>query len=312
MEIRKRMIPDDKRVKEVEEMKEREYIYFNVEFNNFRDVSGSHENRVLDREEMEECECVLCLPESYRETGPKTPLVIFAHGSGGRVSAELNKVGGVAVVSECLDAGYAALDVNGSATDGRTLGCPEHIFALYRAYRYAVTHYNLCDRVLVAGSSMGGTVALNFANTFPSITLALGLFYPRLNIDGVEVDGHYCIGTWDKTEAKQDGFTARERITKYFRFPTEEWCDENTLGFNAYRTRSFLNGKGERVVIPPCPIKIWQGTADKTVDPVMAEEFVRSVRRSNSYIELHMLEGVGHGVNKVMKEELYRWFSRFA
>jgi hypothetical protein len=65
------------------------------------------------------------------------------------------------------------------------------------------------------------------------------------------------------------------------------------------------------VVIPPCPIKVWQGTADTTVDPVMVCEFVESVRRSGSYIELHLLEGVSHRINEVMKCEMAMWFNRF-
>ena len=92
---------------------------------------------------------------------------------------------------------------------------------------------------------------------------------------------------------------------------TEEWCGENTIGFNPYLTRSFINADGHRVVIPPCPIKVWQGTADPTVDPVMTQEFVNSVRRSGSYIELHMMEGVTHKMNDAMRIELAMWFNRF-
>ena len=43
----------------------------------------------------------------------------------------------------------------------------------------------------------------------------------------------------------------------------------------------------------------------------MVKEFVDSVKRSNSYIELHMLEDVGHKISSVMKEELLMWFNRF-
>ena len=39
-------------------------IFFKVKFNNFRDVSGSTANEVIDREVWEECECVLWLPDS--------------------------------------------------------------------------------------------------------------------------------------------------------------------------------------------------------------------------------------------------------
>lgn len=50
---------------------------------------------------------------------------------------------------------------------------------------------------------------------------------------------------------------------------------------------------------------------DTTVDPVMTVEFVDSVRRSGSYIELHCLEGVTHSINDVMRIELAMWFNRF-
>jgi len=43
------------------------YIFFKVRFNNFRDVSGSTVSDVTDKEIWDECECVLCLPESYSD-----------------------------------------------------------------------------------------------------------------------------------------------------------------------------------------------------------------------------------------------------
>ena len=199
----------------------------------------------------------------------------------------------------------------GSEPHGLTMGCPEHLFTIYRAYRHAVKNYNLSERVFLAGASMGGHVAMNFINTFPNIVIAAGLIYPRLNIDGVTVDGHYCIGTWDKRESRNGNPSTHDRVVEAYRFPSDEWCEENTIGFNPYRTRSFINSDGERVVIPPCPIKIWQGTSDTTVDPVMVKEFVQSVRRAGCYIELRLLEGVAHHITPVMRKELPLWFNRF-
>ena len=288
------------------------YIFFKVRFNNFRDVSGSTVNDVTDKEIWDECECVLCLPESYSDDGEETPLILSCHGAGSRVCEETGETGGVGYCRECLNQGYAVLDICGSQPHGLTMGCPEHIFALHKAYLYAIKHYNLSHRVLVAGASMGGHTAMNFAHTFPGIVAALGLIYPRLNMDGVTVDGHYCIGTWDKIKKNEKtGLSTHDRIVDIYRFPTEEWCGENTIGFNPYLTRSFINADGHRVVIPPCPIKVWQGTADPTVDPVMTQEFVNSVRRSGSYIELHMMEGVTHKMNDAMRIELAMWFNRF-
>ena len=105
--------------------------------------------------------------------------------------------------------------------------------------------------------------------------------------------------------------TPRQRIAKLHRFPSEKWCEQNTIGFNSYKIRSFINSDGELVVIPPCPIKIWHGTADPTVDYVISDEYARAVRRAGCYIELHLLDGVGHTTTPVMREELTLWFDRF-
>lgn len=304
MEIRKKLRFRDGQ-------KEWEVIFFTVKYNHYRDVSTSAAVEMRDREEMAECECALCLPDNYDPHGEETPLILSFHGATGRVCAEDGKTGGVYLSEECLDAGYAVMDVCGSEKHGTTMGCPEHLFAAYKAYRYAVKQYNLSRQVLLAGASMGGHTAMNFANMFPSIVMAAGLFYPRLNMDGVTVDGHYCIGTWDKTTPRKDLPSSRELIIELFRFPGGEWCEENTVGFNPYRTRSFVDTAGERVVIPPCPLKIWQGTADTTVDPVMTEEYYRSIRRSGCYAELRLLEGIRHELVPVMQKELLLWFNRF-
>lgn len=289
----------------------REYIFFEVEFNGYRDVDPPTAHEVSDKMESRTCECVLALPKSYSKRGKKTPLIISFHGAMGKVCAAENIIGGVSLVTSCVDAGYAALDVCGSEPDGFTMGCPEHMFAAFKAYKFAIENYNLSDRVLVSGGSMGGHGAMNFINTFPSIVLAAGLFYPRLNMETVEIDGHSCLGTWDKTGKNRLGFSTHEKIVSVYRFPSDEWCEENTTGFNPHRARTFIGADGKRAIIPPCPIKIWQGLADVTVDPVMVQEFVDCIHRAGCYAELHMLEGVAHKTTPVMREELVLWFNRF-
>ena len=284
-------------------------IFFKVKFNNFREVSGSTANEVLDREEWAESEAILCLPDSYSDKGEPTPLILSCHGAGNTVSKEDGKIGGIAYTSECLRAGFASLDISGSASHGLTFGCPEHIFALYKAYRYAVKNYNLTERVFVCGHSMGGGTAINFANTFPSLVIALAVFNPGLSFHGVHIGDHVCRNPWDRKFA--DGYRYRQPIRRCFRFPTEEFCAENLTGFEPYRTRSFVNSDGERAVIPPCPVKIWQGADDKTVDPFLSREYFDSIRRAGCYAELHILDGIPHKLSDVMKKELLLWFERF-
>ena len=58
-------VPRDNSGEEIKGEKCREYIYFKVKFNNFRDVSRSSLNEVIDKEEINECECVLALLDTY-------------------------------------------------------------------------------------------------------------------------------------------------------------------------------------------------------------------------------------------------------
>ena len=292
---------------------ERTYVFYKVTYNHHRDVSRSTLQEVRDYYEPAECECVLCLPESYRADGEETQLVICCHGAGGRVLEAENQIGGVKYASRCVDEGFAVLDVNGSNEHGFTQGCPAHVFALHRAYLYAVKHYNLSRRVLVAGASMGGQTAMNYVNTYPGEVLAAGLIYPRLNAESfTTADGHFCVGVWDRVDKIRVGMNCRHHLACNYDFPNrDEWCEENILGFNPYRTRSFINSDGERVVIPPCPIKIWHGLEDPTIDHVVSDEFVKSVRRGGCYIEYRQIEGWGHKMSPVIREELMLWFDRF-
>ncbi len=311
MEIRKTIRPISHKGKPMSDSSVREYIFFTVDYNHYRDVSDSTANEVRDQVDIRECECVLALPDSYTDDGEETPLIISFHGSGMRVSESENQIGGLAFVTQCINKGYAALDVNGSEPHGRTIGCFEHLMAAYRAYRYVTKKFNLSRQVLIAGGSMGGQTAFNFMGMFPNIVTAAGILFPRLNLETVDVNGHSCLGSWDKRTAKSADGSPRQHIIDLHRFPIEEWCEQNTIGFNPYRIRSFVNAEGERVVIPPCPIKIWHGTADTVIDHVISEEYTRAVRRAGCYIELHLLDGVGHTTTQVMRDEMTMWFDRF-
>ena len=307
----KRAVPRDSKGNPYPDHKERTLIYFNVRYNHHRDLCLDTTQEVADREEWAECRAVLCLPDSYRETGEPTQLILACHGAGTTVDREKLFSGGIGGTLSCIDAGYAALDIDGSEPDGLTKGCPEHLFAMYKAYLYVIKHYNLTEKVLVHGASMGGMTATNFACMFPSIVLALGLYYPRMNMKSfTTADGHFCLGTWDKTKINADGTTTRDRIMEHFHMDGG-WNEERVIGFEPYDNRSFTNQRGEKVVIPPCPIKIWHGTIDTVVDPVISQEYVKAVRRGGCYAELRMIEGIGHKTIPSMRTELRMWFDRF-
>ena len=95
MENKEKMLPNSSNGTPMSAEHERRYIYFKVKFNKFREVSESAENAVLDREELDECECVLCLPDSYTDDGEETQLILSFHGAGSTVCEAERKIGGV-------------------------------------------------------------------------------------------------------------------------------------------------------------------------------------------------------------------------
>ena len=306
-----RAVPRDLKGNLYPDKKERNLVYFNVKYNHNRHLCDSITPEVDDKEEWDECRAVLCLPDSYSETGKKTQLIIACHGAGTVVDRENLFAGGIGGTLKCIDAGYAALDIDGADRTGLSKGNPEHIFALYRAYKYAIEHFNLTERVVVHGASMGGMTATNFANTFPSICLALGLYYPRLNMRTFKTeDGHECLGTWDKLNPGADGRNKRDQILEYFHMGSD-WNLDRVAGFESYNNRSFTNDKGEKVVIPPCPVKIWHGNADTVVDHIVSVEYVKAIRRGGCYADLRIIDGLGHKTIDSMRTELRMWFDRF-
>lgn len=310
--MEKYVVPVSTNGKPYADGKERRLVYFKVRYNKYRDLCTSTDTDVTDREEWAEASAVLCLPESYGKTGEKTQLIIACHGAGSTVNEEKNYVGGIAGVLDCIDNGYAALDIDGVEPHGCTMGCPEHIFAMYKAYKYAIKNFDLTEKVLLYGGSMGGQTSINFACTYPSICLALGEYFPRMNIESfTNAEGHFCLGTWEKTKVNVEGTSTKDRIIKYFHMENGEFNRERIVGFEPYTNRSFTNEKGEKVVIPPCPIKIWHGTADTVVDHIVSVEYIKAVRRGGCFGELRLIDGIGHYITDTMKKELRMWFDRF-
>lgn len=137
---------------------------------------------------QEEVECVLRLPNSYTTSGKPTQLILACHGASGYI----DKSNGIWYSSdwknfmdELLEAGYAVFDANvlptstGTSQMGYAVGSPLYVNVLKKAYDYIQHNYNVTERILVHGSSMGGSGATAFVNAFPSLVLAESSFAGR-------------------------------------------------------------------------------------------------------------------------------------
>lgn len=285
--------------------------WFETTFNTVYDnVTGISDDKVQDGYGEGVTEGVLRLPDCYSEDGDPVPLILCAHGSGGRVSREENKAGGIGYAAAAISAGYAAFDIHGTRPDGRSYGNRRYTEAVWRAYRYILKNYNVEPGLFVCGASMGGLSAMNYLNIYPGTVRAVGLFYPRLNLKEVTVNGVRYRGSWDVPK-KKEGFLLKDIISEEYGFTeTGVWEPEKTVGLDPWYNRTVVID-GKRHTFLPCPIKIWHGAHDVTVDYALSTEYIAGVRRAGGYAELRTLECRKHAHGDVMHEELRLWFDRF-
>ncbi|MBO7361648.1 MAG: alpha/beta hydrolase [Clostridia bacterium] len=292
-------------------------VWFRVKYNNEWDnVDEISSEQVQDGYSEAETEAVLILPDSYAEKGSGSdaapvPLIFSAHGSGGRVSESEGHTGGTGYASNCLDTGYAVFDIHGTRPDGRSYGNRRYCEAVFNAYRYILAHFNVEPGLFVCGASMGGVSALNYVNLYPSTVRVLGLFYPRINLTAVDVGGVRINGSWEAQRKFDSGETITDIISEQYGFPGKRvWDEERARGLNPWNNRT-VTVDGKRYTFLPCPVKIWHGNHDTTVDYAASTEYIAGVRRAGCYGELRTLELTKHKHGEIMHEELRLWFDRF-
>lgn len=133
-------------------------------------------------------ECVLRLPNTYTREGTPTRLVLACHGASGYIQQSTStwyNSDWKSFMDSLLAAGYAVFDANvlptsyGTSVMGRAVGSPLYVNVLKKAYDYIVQNYNVTDKILAHGTSMGGVGAEAFANAYPGIVLAVSSFAGR-------------------------------------------------------------------------------------------------------------------------------------
>ena len=286
-------------------------IWFSVPYNTvYDDCAATCPDKVQDGYREGITEAVLRLPDCYSETGEAVPLILSAHGSGGRVCKEEGATGGLGYCDVAMEHGFAAFDIHGTRPDGRSYGNRRYVEAVYKAYLYILHHFNVQEKLLVAGASMGGLSAMNFVNLHPEDVRAVGLFYPRLNLRQELINGVMWQGPFEIIRPNYD-FLLSDVISSEYGFDKPGvWQEEKTIGLNPWHNRS-MEINGQRYTFVPCPIKIWHGSEDHTVEYPLSVEYIASVRRAGCYGELRTVEGGIHKHTPVMREELALWFERF-
>ena len=237
---------------------------------------------------------LLALPDSYRETGVPTRLVINCHGAGGTVSADDSQIEQQIITKYLLANGYAVMDVNGlpgeyAGQEGidlrNNVGSPIAVQSYVKAYHYCIEAFHLHREVFVHGGSMGGISSTNLVLSGCIPVIAQTGYCPVL-----DTRDQIFLHPWS------DGLP-KTALGKFYAFEKdadgEYVYDEVRLaGFNPMARCIAV---GEREYLPyPVPVKFWQCEDDPTVSIESTKRFVRAIRNAGGIAYLRTFPHGGH------------------
>lgn len=265
-------------------------------------------------------------PDTYSINGQPTQMIAMLHGSNGYVCEGClgyTSGGWLAARQAYLDAGFAVMDINGYGISteadekSKHWGCPLAIETLDKAWEFIKQNFNVCDKLLIHGTSMGGNLAQSYAKCFPGKVLAVGCFAPNLLPYSIRTYWTSTKGAaWgyaDEEDAIADGY---KNLTGYFplsacvmeeeglikKFDWDDYSEDYTDVLPLNLIDSF-----------PVQMRVWQGTGDTQVYPSNSQLLVSSLRRGNSPVTLRMCDGAGHDLASVayVRNEAVDYFKRF-
>lgn len=311
-----------------------EFVRFTVKVSNY--WPHETETDTEDHETGEEHDhlCILTLPETYTESGQKTPLIMYAHGAScgitdttwyGNSTGEGAGRDFMSLVRTFTAAGYAIFDVNNTRAVSNGFydwGSLPLMSAYVKAWEYIKEKYNVEDKLYIISASMGTPAALNMMKWYKGDIFTALILAPRPL--GVK-------GRWDNTY----GTITDERIKEFlvawgfepdsiltdesYEVPTKESVftadvDAKLRGFYHHENMVTLNGTNYIFEKFP-PIKVMVGTNDTGFLPEVREYFA-ALQNFGNCVNYREVAGQSHGamctlVNGDLRNEALSWFRRF-
>lgn len=280
-------------------------------------------------------------PSSYTPYGKPTQVIAMLHGHSGLVNENVmgyyNNANWKTWIYRYLSAGYAVVDINGyGVTSGTSAnqyskhwGCPKSVETLDKAFEYLKTHYNVADKMMLHGSSMGGTIAQNYAMAYPNKVVAVGLFAPATSmmfgiasqavVDGIAVKEEI-VNLWgyaDTAEAKADDYHNFAGTTPFAKCLA--WKDGTLVEVSWAEIASQSNIPSsildyDYIEHFPVPLRVWQGTSDESVPVEYTQKVVDGYRRGGSVASIRLVQGKPHnlcvGSVAFVVDEAIDWYKR--
>lgn len=269
-------------------------------------------------------------PETYTVTGTPTPVIAMLHGSEGYVCEGClgyTSTGYLAQRNLFLASGFAVMDINGygisteADVHSKHWGCPLAVETLDKAFEFLKQNFNICDKIILYGLSMGGILAESYAKCFPGKVACVGLFAPNLfaySMRYIAGDGskELAWGYADHAEADADNYS---HLTGYVPLSECMIVDDETgvikkFDWTEYDSNNRTQIMSKKLVdFFPVPIRIWQGSVDTSVPLSNSQLLVSSLRRGNSTASIRICDGATHSIYTYayVRNEAVSWFKRF-
>ena len=277
-------------------------------------------------------------PSSYTPKGKPTQVIAMLHGYSGMVNSNVMGYYNNDIwnnwIYRYLSEGYAVIDVNGyGVTSGTTpdeychhYGCPAAVETLDKAFEYLKANYNVADKMLLHGTSMGGCLAQNYAMMYPSKVIAVGLFAPATLMQfAVAANNKDSIvklwGYADSAAAREDDFFNFIGTTPFAKclawkdggLTEMSWGDISAAGSQSDIISAMLGF--DMIERFPVPVRYWQGLADESVEPQFTEKAAEGYRRGGSVASLRLVADAPHnmcvGSVQLVVDEAVAWFKRY-
>ena len=250
---------------------------------------------------------VLIFPDSYKDKGQKTRLVISAHGGGGTVSADSSQAEFQSISRYLVANGYAVMDVNGLpeqyAIDHGNLRIQDSvgsylaIQSYIKAYNYCMDNFNFYPEVFLVGISEGGITTTNIVLHTHIPVLAQAGWSPVL-----DTYNQIWMDPWPWCSVNGPGAVL---ATVYGFDPVEspastkdrdKWIydEKKLMGYNPMKSGVVTGPDGLEYRHYRCPVKFWHCMDDETVNYVPTEAFIKSIQNAGGTAYLKLYETGGH------------------
>ena len=279
------------------------FIYFSQRVNQSVTKYWSTDQTLAHDDNLKVTTGVLALPTTYKNTGKKTPLILYAHGLshyvyygtwGATETFPVQK-------QHWLDMGFAVMDCNGARDNNRSAKfasgiCPQGINAYKLCVEYVQEHYNVSDDIFIVAGSAGGAVGWNFLSQY-----------------GKHVKAAVFLSAY--SDMKADAYGAGGQQSRYVEFlgfdSSSTYEVDKTIGFDPALKIVDISGKKYCFDYYNTPIYAIYGSLDTYGLVTSMKNLIAALRNAGATAQIRRIEGVGHeivsGANIMVDTEVGNW-----